>query len=106
MGRLLGVPYFLTEQSIEDEKEDNSTFRRVKKYDDDGQALRKAQLTAVRRMQTQFLEHILRRTTASISWEGKPLISLPDPVEIIGVVTLTERETKIMQERAEEARAM
>lgn len=106
MGRLLGVPYFLTEESINDEKEDNSTFRRVKKFDDDGQELRKAQLTAVRRMQTQFLGHILRRTTTSVSWENKPLILLPDPIEITGVIQLTHRETKIMDERAEEARAM
>lgn len=106
MGRLLGVPYFLTQQSIDDEKEDNSTIRRAKKWDDDGQGLRKAQLTAVRRMQSQFMGYILRRTTTSVSWEGKPLILLPEPVEIIGVMSLTDREKKIIQERAEEARAM
>ena len=106
MGRLLGVPYFLIQQSVNDEKKDNSTIRQAKKWDNNGQGLQKFQLTAVWQMQSQFMGYILRWTTTSVSWEGKPLILLPELVEIIGVMSLTNREKKIIQERAEEARAI
>ena len=105
MARLVGVPHFLTEASCDEEKDDNSAFRRAKRNDDDGQSLRITQVAAVKRMQKQFLGHILRRTVNSKDWKEEPLVKLPPYKEIIGVLTLTERETIIIQERAEAARA-
>lgn len=105
MARLIGVPYFVSEASLDEEKADNATYRKAKKMDDDGQSLRQAEIAAVIRMQRQFVGHILRRTSDSKNWLGKPLIELPPATHIIGILTLTEREEGIMQERAEAARA-
>jgi hypothetical protein len=105
MARLIGVPHFLTESSWVEEKEDNASFRKARKQDDDGQALRLAQISAVTRMQQQFSGHILRRTANSLNWKGKPLIKLPPLKHIVGVLALTEKENNVIQERAEGARA-
>jgi hypothetical protein len=105
MARLIGVRHFLTEASWIEEKDDNSNYRKAKKLDDGGQSLRLAQIEAVTRMQKQFSGHILRRTANSANWKGDPLIKLPPLKHIIGVLNLTERESNIIQERAEGARA-
>jgi TATA-binding protein-associated factor len=102
---MLGVSKFLTEASWGEEKEDSSSIARAKKNDDDGLSLRVTQIAAVKRMQSQFHGHILRRTSNSMDWKGDPLIQLPPYKEIIGLLDLTERETNIIQERAELARA-
>jgi hypothetical protein len=105
MARLLGVPHFLTDTSWSEEKDDVASFRKAKKLDDDGQSLRLAQIEAVVRLQRQFAGHILRRTATSVNWKGEPLVKLPPLKHIIGVLKLTDRESKIIQERAEGARA-
>jgi hypothetical protein len=105
LGRLIGIPYFLTEASFTDEKNDMNRFRRARNLDDDGIALRLAQVEAVRRVRQYFDGHMIRRTTESTDWEAKKLIDLPPHKEIIGVLALTERETNIIQDRAEAARA-
>ncbi|RDB19056.1 Transcription regulatory protein SNF2 [Hypsizygus marmoreus] len=105
MGRLVGIPYFFTEASYIEEKSDAAAVRRAKKLDDDGEALLAEQLRAVKRLQGYCLGHFLRRTTESRDFEGKVLLPLPPYIEILGVLTLTERETKIVQTRAEDAKA-
>ena len=105
MARMIGVPHFRTDASWQEEKDDNTAFRRAKKLDDDGQSLRLAQLSTVLRMQGQFSGHILRRTATSINWKGDPLIKLPPLKHIPGILILTERERNIIQECAESARA-
>jgi TATA-binding protein-associated factor len=105
MARLVGVPHFFTEQSYLEEKEDAAAIRRAKKLDDDGQSVRSLQVLSVRRMQKQFLGSILRRTTDSKNWNGQTLLDLPPHEDIMGVLTLTERETQIINERAEAAKA-
>lgn len=104
MGRLIGVPHFLTEAAIEEEKNDNATARKARKLDDDGLSLRTCQVEAVRRMQKQFCGAVLRRTTDSRNWKGLTLLNLPPHREIMGILTLTERETEIIAERAEVAK--
>jgi TATA-binding protein-associated factor len=104
IGRLIGVPHFLTDDSTRELSEDNASIRKAKKVDDNGQALKKAEITAVRRMQVQFSGRILRRTTDSVDWRGKPLLDLPPHKAIIGVLELTGRELEIIQKRAEDAR--
>ena len=105
MGRLLNIPHFRSERSIEDEKSDNAAFRRAKKAEE-VEALRQAQLASVRRMHNHFLGHIIRRTTDSLSWDGKTsLLDLPAHVDISGVLKLSQRELDIIQSRAEDARS-
>ena len=89
---------------MQEQKEDMATFRKAKKLDDDGESLKAAEVAAVRRMQKQFSGHILRRTTDSVDWRGENLLQLPPHKEIVGVLELTERETEIIQKRAEDAR--
>lgn len=105
MGRLLGIPSFLTTESMEDVRKDASDLRKAKKLDDDGDAFRRVQIAAVKRIQNQFLGHILRRTTNSRNWKGKSLLKIPPYKEIIGVLTLTEREMEILAQRAKDAKA-
>jgi hypothetical protein len=105
MARLIGIPHFRTEASWVEEKDDNSSFRKARKQDDDGQSLRLAQITAVTRMQRQFSGHILRRTANSMNWKGEALVMLPPLKHIVGILTLTPREHGIIQDRAESARA-
>ena len=105
MARLIGVRHFLTEASWNEEKDDNTSFRRARKADDDGESLRLAQVQAVLRMQKQLSGHILRRTAHSSDWKGELLIKLPPLKHIVGLLKLTTRENSIIQERAEDARA-
>lgn len=72
--------------------------------DDDGMALKQAEIHAVRRMQAEFKGRILRRTTESVDWRGKSLLNLPAHKTIVGVLELTSRELDIIQKRAEDAR--
>lgn len=105
MARLVGVPHFFDEASAIEEKADTSRLRKAKKLDDDGEASLAEQVAIVRRLQGHCIGHFLRRTTESVDWEGRVLLQLPDYKEIVGLVTLTERETAIIAERAEAAKA-
>jgi len=105
MARLVGIPHFSTEKAHLEEKNDATNTRRLKKLDDDGESLLAEQLKAVKRLQAHLVGHFLRRTTESRNWENKVLLPLPPYVEILGVLTLTERETTIVQSCAEAAKA-
>jgi hypothetical protein len=105
MGRLVGMPYFFTEDAFSQEKEDTASVRKAKKLDDDGESLQAEQVQAVRRLQSHLKGNFLRRTTKSLDNNRKPLLPLPPYKEILGTVTLTERETEIIQERAAAAKA-
>jgi len=105
LARLLGIPHFLTEVSVTEAREDLVSLRKAKKMDDNGKAASLVQLEAVKRIQKHFLGFILRRSTTSLDWEQKKLLNIPDHKDIRGILTLTERETKILQERAEDAKA-
>jgi TATA-binding protein-associated factor len=105
MGRLIGVPYFLTDESVVQEAEDKAAVRKAKAMEDDGLSLKVTQIELVRRMQSHFVGCILRRTHESVTWDGKPLLDLPPCLDINGILTLTQREMKILNERAEAAKA-
>jgi TATA-binding protein-associated factor len=105
MGRLIAVPHFLSEASVVEEIEDKAAVRRAKRMDDDGRSLRIVQIESVRRMQTHFIGSILRRTTDSLTWDGRTLLNLPPHVDVIGILTLTKREMDIINVRAEAAKA-
>jgi hypothetical protein len=105
MARLAGVPHFFSDDSTQHLKEYLSMARRARKLDDDGLSLRKSQIEAVRGMQKRFDGYLLRRTSDSTNWEGRTLLDLPPHKDITGVLELTDRETSIIQERAEAAKA-
>ncbi|KAF9061747.1 hypothetical protein BDP27DRAFT_1452086 [Rhodocollybia butyracea] len=105
MGRLLGIPHFLSDESADEIRTDGSELRKAKKIDDDGLSVQKAQIIAVRRIQKQFFGHVLRRTANSLNWEKKTLLTIPPYKDIIGVLSLTDRETEILTQRADDAKA-
>ncbi|KAM6490053.1 P-loop containing nucleoside triphosphate hydrolase protein [Amanita muscaria] len=104
MGRLTGVPHFHSEKSLDDERELSAAIRRAKKQEDTV-SVRKLQVEAVRKLQKCFDGWILRRTIDNRDFLGELLLNLPPHKEIIGVLRLTERETQIINERAELAKA-
>lgn len=106
MGRLVGVPHFFTEESHAREKDIASDMRKARKMDDDGEALLAVQIMAVRESQAQLVGNFLRRTTESRTNLGALLIPLPPYVEIIGVITLTDREVAIIAKRKSAAQEL
>jgi len=113
MGRLIGVPYFLSPQARDDEKEDAAKLRKAKKEalemgndepPSDNSLVRRTHVNASLRMQKQFEGHIIRRTTQSVDWRGKNLLDLPPIKRIKAVVNLTEREMSIINKLAESAK--
>ena len=73
--------------------------------DDDGLSCKVTQVELVRRMQSHFVGCILRHMHESVTWNGKPLLDLPPCLEIHGILTLTQQEMDILNERAEAAKA-
>ncbi|KAJ4463203.1 P-loop containing nucleoside triphosphate hydrolase protein [Lentinula lateritia] len=105
LARLIGIPHFMTKDSAEEAKEDAAAIRKAKKADDDGLTLQQVQIRAVRRIQTQFLGHVLRRTIDSQNWSGERLLALPPFKTIVGVLTLSDREMEILVQRQQDAQA-
>lgn len=105
MGRLVGVPHFFTETSFIEEKDDAAALRRAKKLDDDGEALLMTQLKSIKCLQGHLIGCFLRRTTTSLDYLGNVLLPLPPYVEILGILNLTPRESQIIEDRAEAAKA-
>jgi len=56
--------------------------------------------------QRRILGHFLRRTTSSVGYTGTLLLNLPSYQEIVGLLKLTQRETNIITEHAEDAKAL
>lgn len=127
LARIIGIPHFLTVESLEEEKEDAATLRRLKKRkalqedegdennlappaevppaaSDVGQQLRVEQVRAVQRMQRQFQGRIIRRTTASKDYLGNSIVNLPPYRIIEGQIKLTDREMAVISELAEKAK--
>jgi TATA-binding protein-associated factor len=105
MGRLVGKPHFFTEAAWSEEKDDAAAVRRAKKLDDDGETQLAERVQAVKRLQGHLTGHFLRRTTDSFDYKANPLLPLPPYKEILGIVTLTQRETDIIRTRAASAKA-
>ena len=113
MGRLVHVPFFLTERSIDEEKQDMASIRRTRSSlpsgydplnDDDDDPIKMCYTTIARRMQDQFQGRILRRTVNSVDWEGKPLIKLEPYKTIMVKLTLEDREMEILDHLAAKVR--
>lgn len=115
MGRLVGIPHFFSEEAFKEEKEDAAAQRKARKVlleeeiylEDDSpetRALRVLSVGVAVRMQKQFEGRIIRRTIDSKDWKGESLLRLPPYKQISGVLTLTPRESKIVQKLAELAK--
>ncbi|KAF9455565.1 P-loop containing nucleoside triphosphate hydrolase protein [Collybia nuda] len=108
IGRIIGIPHFLTAQAFEQEKNDISFLRQAKKAvedvtdGEDMSELTLRQMTIAQRMQTEFEGRVLRRTTDSKDWKGKVLIPLPPSKELRLVVKLTDREMDIISKLADD----
>jgi len=104
MGRLLGLPYFLSEEALAEQKADAATIRRTRVDLDDsteGNLAKDLQMVIAQRMQVRFDGHILRRTVESLDWKKEPLVSLPPYEDIMIVVKPTAREMEIISELAD-----
>ncbi|RXW12447.1 hypothetical protein EST38_g13407 [Candolleomyces aberdarensis] len=106
MGRLMGIPYFTSEEARDDQTADNADLRRAKiereaepeSFTPDDDPVKIAQVEISKRLAAQFQNRVIRRVATSLDVDGKPLIELP-PINVIeGVVHLTERERKILEE--------
>lgn len=105
MGRLTGIPHFLSPAAYEEEKEDTRLLRRVKKdrpddfdpmQENDQDPIKLCQVVIAQRMQQQPQGHILRRKVGSKDWEGAVLVPLPPCETIYAYLDLTPRELKII----------
>ncbi|TFK62822.1 hypothetical protein BDN72DRAFT_776663 [Pluteus cervinus] len=106
MGRLVGIPHFLSDEALAEEKADLTSIRRAKSTltdnadDDAAVTLCCKEISA--RMQKQFENRMLRRTAGSLSWEGKPLLSLPPCYMITVPLNLCDWELKILRDLADQ----
>ncbi|KAF5366181.1 hypothetical protein D9758_005658 [Tetrapyrgos nigripes] len=105
LGRLVGIPHFFSDAALEEMKTDASDVRKAKKFDDDGAILHRVLVKAVRQIQRDYGKCLLRRTTDSKNHLGQTLLDLPPHKDIMGNVELTDREKKIINRLAEEAKA-
>ncbi|KAJ3963543.1 P-loop containing nucleoside triphosphate hydrolase protein, partial [Lentinula raphanica] len=105
LARIIGIPHFLTEASVLESREDAAALRRAKKVEDDGNTVQDMQISIVRRIQTQFHGYVLRRTGCSLDNAGKTLLNLPPYKQIVGILSLTDRENEILNQHAEDAKA-
>ena len=105
MARLTGIRHFFSEVSHTEEKEDASCLRRARKLEDGGEMLSREQSKIVPRLQDHCRGNFLQRHSKSTTPTGCPLLSLPPYHEIIGLLKLTEWEMKIIEDRAEAAKA-
>ena len=64
--------------------------------DDDDDLIKVCCVAASRRMHGQFDNRIIRRTTTSKNWEGKPLVDLPPCHTTLCVVKLSPHEMEII----------
>lgn len=115
MGRLVGIPHFFSDQAFKEEKEDAAAQRKARKVlldeemylEDDSpetRALRALSVGVAVRMQKQFDGRVIRRTIDSKDWKGESLLSLPPYKQTSGVLTLTPRESRIVQKLADQAK--
>jgi hypothetical protein len=107
MGRLVGIPYFFSQNALADQQADAAELRRAKvEKQEQGigeqeDPYRLCQVKTSHRMQKQFMGRVIRRTVASRDMDGKPLINLPPLAIVYGVVNLTNREMAIIDAQTE-----
>jgi len=124
MGRLCGIPYFLSEESYAQEKIDTANLRKAKKELNDIRAqieeskhqgsskldlnlenetgednpLKRCQISIAREHHKLFGSQIIRRTTNSVDFAQQLILPLPLCNNILGLVLLTKRESDLITE--------
>lgn len=113
MGRLTGVAHFFTEDAHQEEKNDVITLRKARReqmqddYDDndnendDDGPIKLCQHSIAQRMQGQFQGRFIRRTIDSKDRHGDSLLKIPPYKSIHAILDLTERETALIEAKAE-----
>lgn len=114
MGRLVGIPHFLSEAAHAEEKADAASLRRARNQlpedydplnDDEDDPIKLCCIEAAQRMHAQFDNRTIRRTINSTNWENKPLINLPKCHTTTVNIQLSEREMsriKVLADRVKE----
>ncbi|TFK16514.1 hypothetical protein FA15DRAFT_742895 [Coprinopsis marcescibilis] len=102
MGRIMGIPYFLSNQAHRDQMADLATVRRAKlerdeECEEDDDPLKEVQAAICLRLREKFEGRIIRRTSSTLSPDNKPLIDLPELHIIRGAIKLTDREYEVLE---------
>ncbi|KAJ2932839.1 hypothetical protein H1R20_g4266, partial [Candolleomyces eurysporus] len=91
IGRMVGIPYFSTQEYLDEITQDAAAIRRAKQELGSGDSsdskpnpVVALQVEASVRMQSQFENRLIRRKAASLDFDKKPLLVLP-PCKIIDV---------------------
>ncbi|KAG5634213.1 hypothetical protein H0H81_002857 [Sphagnurus paluster] len=103
MGRLIGIPHFLSEDALHEERADMTAIQKAKGFevdDGEGEELRQVQSEIVLRMQKKFQGRIISRKSSSKDSKGEALITLPRYDDVLLVVNPTAREMEIITEHA------
>lgn len=111
MGRLIGLPHFLSDDALDEEKSDATAIRKAKDSEANDASGETSQVFEVQaqialRMKNQFNGQIIRRTSSSKDWEGKDLIALPGYDEHLLIVEPTDREMEIISEHADNVKEL
>lgn len=108
MGRLVGIPHFLSMDALDEERADTTAIRKAKDFEADGEEGEESQQVQTEialRMQKMFEGRIICRTASSKDWKGEDLIKLPGHEEVLLVVKPTDREMEIITEHADNTKA-
>lgn len=109
MGRLVGMPYFSSQEAFTQQQRDGADIRRAQRTKSKDSELTEGmdgvQLLQVRishRLQSQFEGRVIRRTPTSNNPVGRPLIDLPPLSIVYGALRLTSRELALIENVTEE----
>ncbi|TEB14172.1 hypothetical protein FA13DRAFT_1879956, partial [Coprinellus micaceus] len=113
MGRMVGLPYFFSQNLYDQERQDAADLRRAKvmklqepnaedgdcedeEDDEETCPVRIQQTEIAQRIQEQFRGRVIRRSPASLKADGTPLIDLPPLTIVHALLELTQREIDII----------
>lgn len=105
MGRIIGLPFFFSDEAYDQQQDDASNLRRARHArtqlettsEESEDPVLLTQATAAKRMQEKFEKRIIRRTAQSLNLHNKPLISLPPLTVVHAILQLTDRELDIIE---------
>lgn len=102
MGRLIGIEHFLSATAYKDEKTWQASLRRLRReiLEDNAvnpNAYTEKQCEIAQDIRKEYGGRLLRRTVASIGYDGQPLVNLPPLVEESFVIDLQPWESQIIK---------
>lgn len=106
MGRLVGIRYFMTAESLQTDNFEQAEVKRLRKnlapdhdpLSDDVDPARQYCSKVAKSKQKYFKDHILRRTVDSVDNKNNRLIDIPPYKTIVVPLKLQERETAILDQ--------